>query len=119
MNAAHEVQINFQSLGSEFQLPKKAEVNVLRIIQELVANGVKHAQATEIDVQISYQENGLQVTVEDDGIGFDRDEISGDGIGLSNINSRIDYLNANVDFVSNQKGTSFTFEIDTRELDEY
>lgn len=119
MNAAHEVKINFQSIGSEIQLPKKAEVNILRIVQELVTNAVKHAEASEIDVQISFQNNGLQVTVEDDGIGFDRDQVSGDGIGLSNIDSRIDYLNASVDFVSNQKGTSFTFEIDTRELDEH
>lgn len=119
MDAANEVAINFQAVGSEFSLPKKAEINILRIIQELVTNSVKHAKAKEIDVQMSFQESAVQITVEDDGIGFDKDNTENKGIGLGNIESRIDYLKATVDFVSNQKGTSFSFEIDATALDEY
>ena len=94
------------------------EINIFRIIQELITNSLKHAEATEIDVQISFQNDSLQVTVEDDGKGFDKREVSTKGIGLSNIESRIQYLHASVDFISNDRGTSYTFEIDTKKLND-
>lgn len=118
LDAVNPIAINFQSIGDEFQLPKKAEINIFRIIQELVTNSLKHAEANEIDVQMSCQNNLLQITVEDDGKGFDRAEVKGKGIGLSNIESRIEYLNATVDFMSNNKGTSYTFEIDINTLND-
>lgn len=119
MNVTQKESINFQSLGDAFTLSKKAAINIFRIVQELVTNSIKHAKAKEINVQLSFQDHILQVTVEDDGIGFRREDVTSDGIGLSNIDSRIDYLNATVDFLSNEKGTSFTFEIDTKQLDAY
>lgn len=121
MNAAHATTINFQNLGDDFSLSKKAEINIFRIIQELVVNSLKHAKASEIDVQISCQKDLLQIVVEDDGVGFDKEEVmeKGKGIGLTNIESRIKYLNAVVDFMSNAKGTSYSFEIDINKLDEY
>ncbi|NRB61130.1 MAG: sensor histidine kinase [Winogradskyella sp.] len=119
MNAANHVEINFQSVGTEVALPKKAEINIFRIIQELVSNSIKHANANEINVQVSFQQGDLQVTVEDDGIGFNKKEVKGKGIGLANVESRIQYLKAEFDFVSNDKGTSCTFEVDITKLDEY
>ena len=117
MNVANKVDINFQSIGQSVVLSKQIEINIFRIIQELVSNSLKHAKASEINVQISFQNNILQVTVEDDGIGYNEDEVQGKGIGLNNINSRIECLNANVDLVTNSKGTSYTFEIDINTID--
>jgi len=118
MDAVNPIAINFQFIGNEFQLSKKAEINIFRIVQELVTNSLKHAEANEIDVQMSCQNHLLQITVEDDGKGFDKAEVKGKGIGLSNIESRIEYLNATVDFMSNNKGTSYTFEIDMNTLND-
>jgi signal transduction histidine kinase len=117
-DAVNTVAINFQTVGEAKQLPKKAEINIFRIIQELVTNSLKHAEAEEIDVQISFQNDLIQITVEDDGKGFDKDAVGEQGIGLSNIESRAAYLNASVDFISNEKGTSYTFEIDTQKLND-
>jgi signal transduction histidine kinase len=44
---------------------------IYRIIQELVNNAIKHADASEIIIQISEEENVLNLTVEDNGKGFD------------------------------------------------
>lgn len=118
MDTVNDVAISFFTIGGEISLSKKAEINIFRIIQELLTNSLKHAEATEINVQISFQNKLLQITVEDDGKGFDKDTITGNGIGLSNIASRIQYLNAVVDFISNKKGTSYTFEIDTKKLND-
>jgi len=110
--------ITFQHIGDEIKMSKNAEVNAFRIIQELVTNAIKHAASSEINVQISSREAVLQITVEDNGKGFDEDSIETKGIGLSNIQSRVDYLNAVLDVISNLNGTSYTIDIDLKTLNE-
>lgn len=114
MNGIHSPEITFQHLGNAIVLDKKQEANIFRIVQELVTNSVKHAEANEINVQLSHLENTLQLTVEDNGKGFDKDQVKSDGIGLQNVSSRVDYLNAELDFVSNEKGTSYTITMDAK-----
>lgn len=109
---SHSQKITFQHLGDEVDMSKKEEINIFRIIQELVTNSIKHAEATKIDVQISCRSNIMQITVEDNGKGFDVTNVEGSGIGLKNIQSRVDYLQATIDVLSNKKGTSTTIEID-------
>ncbi|WP_456437292.1 tetratricopeptide repeat-containing sensor histidine kinase [Psychroserpens sp.] len=118
MNAIHASNINFHHIGEIPNINKKDEINIFRIIQELVTNSIKHADATEIDVQLSCREKQIQITVEDNGKGFDKESIEDNGIGLQNINSRVDYLHATMDLLSNNKGTSYTIEIDTIKLND-
>jgi signal transduction histidine kinase len=118
LDAINDEKITFQHIGNEIQITKKAEINVFRIIQELVSNAIKHAEANEINVQISNRDEVIQITIEDDGKGFDKDNLEIEGIGLSNIQSRVDYLNATLDFISNTNGTSYTIDIDLNTLNE-
>ncbi|WP_178989579.1 tetratricopeptide repeat protein [Winogradskyella schleiferi] len=118
LNAVNKEKIVFQNIGNNLRISKKAEVNIFRIIQELISNAIKHAEASEITVQISHRANEIQITVEDNGKGFDRNDVEIKGIGLSNIQSRIDYLNASLDFMSNKNGTSYTIDIDLKTLNE-
>ena len=87
-------------------------ISVYRIVQELVTNIVKHANAATAHVQLSYSNKILLIDVEDDGKGFDVSNLkSQKGIGWSNINSRLEYLNGKVDIQSQpDKGTSVHFE---------
>jgi signal transduction histidine kinase len=114
INSIHEPEVHFQHVGDAIDLDKKQEANLFRIVQELVTNSIKHAEAKEINVQLSYLENTLQLTVEDNGKGFNPNTVKSDGIGMQNVQSRVDYLNATIDFVSNEKGTSYTIAIDTK-----
>lgn len=114
MDAAYPQKIIFQQLGDDIVLSKNAEINIFRIIQELITNSIKHANATEINVQISHREHMLQVTIEDNGTGYDTNEAKNKGIGLKNIQSRLDYLNASIDVMSNEQGTSSILEISTK-----
>ena len=118
LDAVNKEVITFQFFGDEVQLSKNAEVNTFRIIQELVTNAIKHAEASEINVQLSNREDILQITVEDDGKGFDKSNTERFGIGLSNIQSRVDYLNAEIDMISNSEGTSCTIDIDLKKLND-
>ena len=112
MSTIHHLQISFQNIGEEIILNKKVEINIFRVVQELITNSVKHAKADEIGVQISSRNEVLQVTVEDNGKGYDKDTVNTVGIGLKNIQARIDYLNATLDIISNAQGTSTTIELD-------
>lgn len=110
-NAIHETKVTFQHIGNTVELSKKADANIFRIVQELVNNSIKHAEASEIDVQISYQNDSIQLTVEDNGKGYDINAEKSNGIGLQNIKSRIAYLNAKLDVTSDSKGTSYIIDI--------
>ncbi|WP_460218371.1 tetratricopeptide repeat-containing sensor histidine kinase [Psychroserpens sp. MEBiC05023] len=112
MNNLHKPDIVFHSIGNPIIIDNKAEINIFRIVQELVNNSIKHAEATEIDVQVSFQNKTMQLTIEDNGKGFDS-EITSNGIGLQNIQSRIDYLQAKLDFKSDSNGTSYLIDINT------
>ena len=118
MDDAHKPTINFQHIGTHPKLSKNNEINIYRIVQELVSNSIKHSEAREITVQLSSHDNHIQITIEDDGKGFDLNTSESRGIGLKNIASRIDYLNATIDLVSNDKGTSYAIEIDIEKLND-
>ena len=115
-NSLHKPEVLFNHIGETVNISKKAEVNIFRIVQELINNSIKHAQASEIDVQISHRDNIIQLTVEDNGVGFDTKTITSNGIGLQNVQSRVDYLQAKLDFNSNEKGTSYIIDINTDNL---
>ena len=119
MDETHPIKIDFQYIGESLNVSKKAQINMYRIVQELINNAIKHAEASEINVQMSCRKKLLQITVEDNGKGFDKNNIKGNGIGLNNIKSRIEFLHANLDIISDAKGTSTTIEIDTTKLDDH
>ncbi len=108
MDNSNKPAISFQHIGATLDFNKKAEVNILRIVQELVTNAIKHAQASEITVQTSMQEGTMQLSVEDNGLGYDVGLENNNGIGLENIKSRVAYLEAEIDVVSNKNGTAYT-----------
>jgi signal transduction histidine kinase len=64
-------QISFTVKGSVRRLRSEVEVALFRIVQEALSNARQHAQATHVDVTLTYDEHSVAVTVADDGCGFD------------------------------------------------
>jgi signal transduction histidine kinase len=62
-------------------------INVFRIIQEIINNTLKHAEATEVSIQAMNDAEKLYITIEDNGKGFDKEEVIS-GYGLQNIKKR-------------------------------
>lgn len=85
-------------------------ITVYRIIQELVHNVVKHAEAKNLIVQLAAQTNKLHITIEDDGKGFDTNT-STNGIGISNVKNRVSVLEGTMQITSNHLGTTVTIEL--------
>ena len=93
---------------SEWEESKLDEENTLmlfRIIQELVNNSLKHAQANNITLGITTQEGKMHLCYQDDGIGFPEGVIkNSDGMGLLNIKNRAQAIHASVDFSNPETG---------------
>ncbi|WP_332913303.1 sensor histidine kinase [Algoriphagus boritolerans] len=89
----------------ETEIPKATEVMVYRIVIELISNSLKHAEASEIAIQLISDPEKLELIVEDDGKGFS-DEQKIRGLGLNNINSRVNYLKGELTIDSNSNGTT-------------
>jgi signal transduction histidine kinase len=113
--AAGRVKINLDVVGLDrnSQLSPTVENVLFRVIQELVQNILKHAQATEITLQIIRHAEELTVLVEDNGVGFDPARLGPDaGIGLKNIETRMAYLGGRADFdAAPGRGTTVTLEV--------
>lgn len=92
------LKINLSTEGIFQSLPTHVEGVLYRVIQESVNNVIKHAGATLLDISINQSEDGIDVMIEDNGKGFDMGQIQKDGIGLSNIKSRIHYLGGTVEW---------------------
>ncbi|MEJ7666043.1 MAG: ATP-binding protein [Hymenobacter sp.] len=89
--ASLAVDLNLRGLDQP--LPALLATAVYRIVQELLNNVMKHAQAQEVFVQVSHEDNQLYISVEDDGVGFDAaGPASRAGIGLAGIRTRVGLL---------------------------
>jgi len=89
----HDTQFEWDSLHSDIK------INSYRIVQEVLQNCVKHAQCENIKVAFRNNKNLLNLTVVDDGVGFD-DSKAKKGIGLKNIISRVKKMGAQLEIKS-------------------
>lgn len=107
--------ISFQTLGASENMDATFDLPVYRIIQELIQNIRKHAQASTALVQMNFHEDGgVDITVEDDGIGMDVSAAAkAHGMGLRNIHERVRQLGGRIDINSAAgKGTSVYLEFE-------
>ncbi|WP_299189197.1 sensor histidine kinase [uncultured Aquimarina sp.] len=110
MQQTNPFTIDFQDFGNPSSFDSEKETAIYRIIQELLNNIAKHAKATEVLVQLNNTEESLEITVEDDGQGFDTQNVK-NGIGLQNIASRVSFLKGNLHINSGNDGSAFTITI--------
>jgi two-component system, NarL family, sensor kinase len=108
INEIKKINIKCEFHGLQNRLDNTTEIIIYRIVQELLNNIIKHANAHNVLVQAIKKDTELNITVEDDGDGFDNNKmLGGKGAGLKNIQSRIDYLKGELDIKSTPgKGTS-------------
>lgn len=81
-----KVDFKFQVVN----LPKKIEEHIFRIVQELISNTLRHAQASCLDVYLYQTETELQLKVVDNGRGFEPADVDDLSYGLANIKERVE-----------------------------
>lgn len=111
--SSDKLKFNLDIVGLNDRLPEQVETGIFRVLQELVTNILKHANATIVGITITRDEKEITLMVEDNGKGFDINNLSEKaGIGLKNIMSRVAYLQGNVDWDSQkEKGTIVTCNV--------
>ncbi|MFN0176046.1 MAG: ATP-binding protein [Saprospiraceae bacterium] len=97
-----------------YNLDKKVRGNIGKesrlIVQEIITNALKHSKASEISVQINQIDGVLGIIIEDNGIGFDPDNIT-KGVELVSIEERCLKLGGSVSFESGKNGTTVFIDI--------
>lgn len=112
ISSAGNFKVNTEFYGLNGRMNSSTEVSIYRIVQELVNNAVKHADAKNILVQVLRREPSISITIEDDGKGFDSESWQEKTTaGLKNILSRVNYLGGTMDIKSKPgEGTSVYIE---------
>jgi len=109
-----ETKVVLQFYGNEKGIDLNQQVTMYRVIQELINNAIKHAKASEVLIQYMREENKVDITVEDNGIGFNKEKSQEmpTGMGLSNLKTRVAYLKGDLDFTSEpNEGTTVNIHI--------
>jgi signal transduction histidine kinase len=99
--------------GEQDRMAENKEIMLYRIVQEMVNNTLKHAQAGNIDLDIKILPGTLDITYSDDGKGFDfQQKLESESIGLKSIQSRVDFLNGTLTVVSMPgQGVKYNVEV--------
>lgn len=109
-------QTNLEISNLPEKIENTKEVMIYRLLQEIISNIRKHAEAKSILIQLLGFQNEINIIIEDDGKGFDYEKaIEKGGLGLKSINSRVHYLDGMIhwDTMPNQ-GTSISINIPSK-----
>jgi signal transduction histidine kinase len=101
------VELSFDPELEHFALPAEAELQVLRIIQEALSNARKHADASQAWIIMTQEDGHLDLTIGDDGVGFNPADISGDEagrFGLTTMRERSEAIGAQFSVDSEPQG---------------
>ena len=103
------INLNFNRLE---RMDNRLELSLYRILQELLNNTLKHANATEVDINFTPDNQQLTVKYRDDGQGFDLEKLSKRGLGLKNIESRVSMIHGKLEYETNlEKGMGILLRV--------
>jgi signal transduction histidine kinase len=102
VNKSGKISIQFESIGAHSSAPYRYELLTFNIIQELIQNIIKHADASEVIIQLIIEKEIISIFVEDNGIGFDQTLIN-EGLGFTQIKQLVTFVNGNLN-INAQKG---------------
>lgn len=109
-----DLDIDFQPINIEKKLPLTIQLNIYRIVQELLANAVKHSGASNILLQCSQSGENFLITIEDNGKGFNKERQEPvKGMGFLNLKNRVNYLKGKIEIHSDPQGTTINIELNT------
>ncbi|TCK86781.1 two-component system sensor histidine kinase DegS [Natranaerovirga hydrolytica] len=120
----NDFEIKFEVVNDEYDVKQIINLTLFRIIQESLNNITKYAKASMVNIVITYNEDSIEVLIEDNGIGFDinKSVCNADiskGFGLSMMKERVYLLSGEIDIKSQiNKGTKFYIKVPILEEDE-
>lgn len=108
-NRLNFIKSTYKSSGVKTFIDNEAGLVLFRVIQEFFSNTIKHSQATELQVTLSYTSSKLKIEAKDNGRGFDVTTTNDKGIGLKNMKSRAKLIGADLNLTSTiDEGTTLS-----------
>lgn len=105
-----DIQYKFDHYQVNERFDERIEISLYRVLQELINNVIKHANATQVNVLLYLQDKNLILMVEDNGVGMQNKNKKGHGV--LNIKSRIDMVKGTINFQpSEESGTSAIIKV--------
>ena len=98
IESASSLVINLNLHNLE-RLENRLELALYRILQELLNNTLKHAQASEVNINFIADNQQLTITYRDNGKGFDIEALTKRGLGLKNIESRVNMIHGKLTYI--------------------
>lgn len=113
MNIPGKLTVEVIPFGLEERIENSLEVSIFRMIQEILTNAIKHANASEISIHLTQHDDSLNIIIEDNGDGFNPKKIDKkDGMGLANIEKKVEQMGGVFTIDSTEKrGTSILIDI--------
>lgn len=114
LRQANDFELDMELAGFKRQrFSNVVEVNLYRIVQELMQNVIKHARANRVSLQLSRVQNRLSLIVQDDGRGMDPEKIkSKEGMGMRNLQARVEKLEGTLHIDTQPgEGTTVTIQV--------
>ena len=112
VNAARNIEVEFISQYDKLPLEPEAQVMLFRIVQEALQNSIKHAFPKHIVIQIKSTDNNFELSIEDDGRGFDIESAKKESLGLRNMEHRTQLLGGTIEWKPGaEKGTVIVIRI--------
>jgi len=87
-----DMDVMFSASGTERRLDGYLEIMVFRAVQELLSNASRHSEGSKVTIHIDTQEDSVEVSVEDDGKGFNVNQALDGSMGLKVIQDRVEIL---------------------------
>ncbi len=116
INAARNIQAELLTQYEKLPLEPEAQVMLFRVVQEALQNSIKHAFPKHIVIQIKNTDHHFELSIEDDGRGFDIDAAKKESLGLRNMEHRIKLLGGTIEWKTAEiKGTAVLITIPVKE----
>ena len=92
----NEIEVEFAVSQIPF-IPQEIEQVLFRVAQEALANVSRHSEATNVKIELFEKDSEVILSINDNGIGFDVTEVSGAGMGLTNMSERLQSVGGDLD----------------------
>jgi PAS domain S-box-containing protein len=111
------LKVRFKTAGEVRRLSPALEITLFRVVQEAFSNVVKHSQASQVAIRVSFKRQSLKINIRDNGIGFDVQELINSkdkprGLGLLGMRERVELANGSILIDSSPgQGTAIAIEV--------
>ena len=98
--AKQALLIDFQAVGGNQPLPLAIEAGLYRVVQEALTNIYTHSQATQVLIHLRCTPASVELTIQDNGCGFEPEQVTQNRYGLTGMNERLRLLGGNLQIES-------------------